>query len=155
MVVDLDEQAGVFEVREHALARLVAVEPRVRAALFGDGGVGIEDVDLGAVVALRDLEVIGVMSRRDLDRAGAERGVDVLVGDHGDVPPEQRQHDGGANNRSVALVVGMHGDARVSEHRLGPSRRHHERVNVADRLVPLGVAILTGWLAGRTAARGG
>jgi hypothetical protein len=37
-------------------------------------------------VPAADLEVIGVVRRGDLDRAGAELRVDVLVGHHRDLP---------------------------------------------------------------------
>ncbi len=76
-----------------------------------------------------DVIVVGVVRRRDLERAGAEREVHVRVGDDRDAAcstigsrtllPDQVL---------VALVVGMHRDRDVAEHRLGAGRRDHERL---------------------------
>ena len=48
-------------------------------------------VERRQVVALADLEVVRVVRRGDLHRAGAELRVDVLVGDDRDAPAGQRQ----------------------------------------------------------------
>ena len=90
----------------------------------------------GQVVPLADLEVVRVVRRGHLDRAGAERRVDVLVGDDRDPPAGQRQLDLGADQVLVALVVGVHRHRGVAEHRLGPGGGDHDRVvavAVADR----------------------
>jgi hypothetical protein len=42
-------------------------------------------------VALADGVVVGVVRRRDLDHAGAEGAVDVVVGDDRDLAVAQRQ----------------------------------------------------------------
>ena len=80
------------------------------------------------VVPLADLEVVRVVRRGHLHRAGAERRVDVLVGDDRDAPAGERQLDLGADQVLVALVVGVHGDGGVAEHRLGPGGGDHDRV---------------------------
>ena len=82
----------------------------------------------GQVVPLADLEVVRVVRRGHLDRAGAERRVDVLVGDDRDAPAGQRQLDLGADQVPVPLVVRVHGHRGVAEHRLGPGGGHHDRV---------------------------
>ena len=74
MLVGLDEEAGRVEIGENALARLVAVEPGVDAAFLGDGGIRVHDVDLRAVVACADLEVVRVVRGRDLHGTRAELG---------------------------------------------------------------------------------
>ena len=51
----------------------------------------VEDVDLRQVVALADLEVVEVVRRRDLHRAGALLGVGIFVGDDRDAAADQRQ----------------------------------------------------------------
>ena len=73
-------------------ARLEAVEPleplrRGQA----DPRLGRHDVDAGQVVPAADLEVGRVVRRRDLHRAGAERGIHGVVGDDGDQPVHERQ----------------------------------------------------------------
>ena len=79
------------------------------------------------VVPPADLEVVGVVRRGHLDRTGAERRVDVVVGDDRDPPAGQRQLDLGADQVLVALVVRVHGDRGVAEHRLGPGGRDDDR----------------------------
>ena len=135
MLVGLDQRPERLEVRQHALAGLVAVEPRVGAALGRDGRVGVHDVDLGAVVPLADVEVVGVVGRRHLHRAGAEGRIDEVVGDDRDLAPHERQHDGRAHERRVALVVRVHGHAGVAEHRLRTGGGNDHVVDAADRLL--------------------
>jgi hypothetical protein len=96
----------------------------------GDAGVLVEDAEHRQVVPAADLEVVGVVRRRDLHRAGAERRVDVLVRHHGDQPAGQRQQHLGADQVAVALVVGVHRHGRVPEHRLDPGRRDVDRAAV-------------------------
>ena len=71
------------------------------------------------VVALADGEVVGVVGGRDLDRAGAELGLDPVVGDDGDLAA----HRAAARTRLavqvlVALVGRVDGDGGVAEHGL-------------------------------------
>ena len=88
--------------------------------------VGREDVDQRQRVALADLVVVEVVRRRDLDAAGAERRVDVVVGDDRDLAVGERQPDLLADQVPVALVVRMHGDGGVAEHRLRARRGDDE-----------------------------
>ena len=62
--------------------------------------------------------VVEVVRRRDLHAAGSELRIHVFVRDHGNPPPHQRQHHGGAHQRAVAGVVRMHGHRGVAEHGL-------------------------------------
>ena len=83
-----------------------------------------------------DLEIVEVVRRRDLDRAGALLRIGILVGDDRNAPPDQRQDRVLADQIPVALILGMHRDGGVAEHRLRPRRRDHdEPVRVAlDRI---------------------
>ena len=79
------------------------------------------------------------MAGRDLERAGAELGVDVLVGDDRQQPADERQDRRLADQARVALVAGVHRDGRVGQHRLGADRRHRDRARarlerVVDRV---------------------
>ncbi len=80
-----DVEPGGLEIGDDELARLLDFEA---AVLRGDRvvqrPVRVQDVDLGEVVALPHLEVVGVVGRRNLDQAGAELAIDVLVGDDRD-----------------------------------------------------------------------
>ena len=66
----------------------------------------------GQVVPAADLEVVRIVRGGDLDRAGAELGVDMRVGDDRDHPAGQRQLDLMADQMAVARVIRVHGDGR-------------------------------------------
>jgi hypothetical protein len=72
------------------------------------------------ITSLYDEEVVGVVGRRDLERAGAELHVHILVGDDGDLAVHEGQDHGLADHVLVARVIGVHGHGRVAEHGLGP-----------------------------------
>ena len=151
----LDHAAGALALRErehvrlrstreallverllHRGARALAVEARERSALLVEGAVEVEDVDLLEVVPLAGREVVEVVRRRDLHRAGAELGVDEdRVGDDRDLSIDERVNELLAVEVLVALVVGVHRDGRIAEHRLGTRGRDHEEF--AGRAVDL------------------
>ena len=141
IVGDFGEQSALVHHRHDARARLETVEPverldrRVEFAGRGEAfeklfvpaqrhaRFGVEHIDQPQPMPLADLEVVEVMRRGDLHRAGALFGVGIFVGDDGNEPPDQRQADIAPDKFGVALVFRMHGDRRVAEHRLGPRRR--------------------------------
>ena len=84
-----------------------------------------------------DLEVVRVVRGCHLDRAGAELGIDVVVGDNGDAATGEGKLDLGADEVCVTLVVGMHRDGGVAEHRLGTGGRDDDAVlRVVNAAVP-------------------
>jgi hypothetical protein len=86
-------------------------------------------------MTLTDLVVVEVVSRCDLDAAGAELRVDVLVGDNRYQPAGQRQTDRLADQVCIAAIVRVNGDGRVAEHRLRPRRGDDERlVAIGERV---------------------
>lgn len=102
----------------------------------GDSTPGVHDRDHRQLVAQPDLEVVGVVRGRDFDCAGAEFGVDVLVGDDQQLPVHERVRQAAADQVPVALVVGMHRDGGVAQHRLDPGGGHHDvRARVVERAV--------------------
>ena len=82
-----------------------------------------------------DVEVVGVVAGRDLQRAGAELGLDVVVGDDRQAPAHQRQDRRLADEVAIALVVGVHRHGGVGEHRLGAHRGHRDRALAGLELV--------------------
>ena len=138
--LDLLQQAARRHHGDDALARLEAVDavergdqPRefvivrfepleeVEIALQPNASFGVEDIDRPRAfrfVAPADLEIVEVVRRRDLDRAGALLRVGIGVGDDSDQPPDQRQAHLLADQLLKARIVGMHGDRAVAQHRL-------------------------------------
>ncbi len=92
-----------------------------------DPAVLADHDDLLELVLAADLEVVRVVPGRDLQRAGAELGVHVLVGDDRQPAAHERQHRGLADQPRVALVAGVHRDRGVGEHRLRADRRDRHR----------------------------
>ncbi len=75
---------------------------------------------------LADLVVVEVVAGRDLHAAGAERRIDVLVGDDRNQAIGERQATLLADEMPIALVFRMHGDGGVAEHRFRTRRCDHE-----------------------------
>src|SRR5690348_1261769 len=119
VVRDAVEEALRFEVFDDFFARGEAVEAGVRAGGFGHARVGINDFDFGELVALAHGEIVGVVSGRDFDGAGAEFAVHDFVGDDGDFAIYQRQNRFFADERFVAVIFRMDGDGRVAKHGFG------------------------------------
>ena len=78
--------------------------------------------DLVETVTAADLEVVGVVAGGDLQLAGAEVGLHVVVGDDRQPAPDERQDRRAPDQLAVALVVRVDRHRRVGQHRLGPHR---------------------------------
>ncbi len=70
-------------------------------------------------MALAECEIVGIVGRGYLDRAGAEFAADPLVEDDGDLAVHQWQAELFAVEMEVALVFRMNGYGYVAEHGLG------------------------------------
>ena len=130
-----DHPALLAQRGEHGGPGLEPVQALERA-VRGDHPALVHDHQAGQVVTAADLEVIRVVRWRHLDRAGAERRVDVRVGHHGNPAPGQRQLDVGADQPAVPGIVGMHGHGGVAKHRFHPGGGDVDRVRavaVPDR----------------------
>ena len=76
----------------------------------------VEDADPCETVTVADLEVVEVVRRGDLHRAGALLGIGIFVGDDRDQAADQWQHDVLADQMRVALVIRIHRDAAIAQH---------------------------------------
>ena len=95
----------------------------------------IEHVDQRQTVPPADLEVVEVVRRRDLHRAGAFFRIGIVVADDRNAPADQRQDRGLADQMLEALVVRMHRDRDVAQHGFRPRRRHDDEFVAAfDRI---------------------
>ena len=121
-----DDPALRAQRGDHRGPRLEPVEP-LEGPVRGDHAALVHDRHGRQRVAAADLEVVGVVRRGDLDRAGAERRVDVLVGDDRDPAAGERQLDLRADQVRVALVGGVDGHGGVAEHGLRPGGGDHDR----------------------------
>ena len=100
-------------------------------ALIGLGGrlvncgLGGKNIDQRKVVAGAHLIVIEVVGGRDLDAAGAEFAVDIVVGNHRNFATNQGQHDVLADQVSIPLILRVYGDRCIAEHGFWPGGRDH------------------------------
>ena len=67
-------------------------------------------------MAQSGLEVVGIVRRGDLHRAGSEFGIRQLVQNDGNLAIHQRQQDFGLVQMPVALVAGIDHHRRVAQH---------------------------------------
>ena len=78
----------------------------------------IHDDKLFESVALAGFEVVGIVSRGDLDGSGAEFGLCKLVENDGYLAAHEGKHHRPAVQMGVALIVRIDGDGSVAEHGL-------------------------------------
>ena len=130
------DEAALLAPREHASTGLLLIESGQLPRLLVHEPVGADHHRLGQAVRAADLEVSGVVSRRHLQRAGAELGLDAFVGDHRHVPLDERHDRLLADDAGVPLVLRMDGDGDVGEDR----RRAHGRDRHVARAVGQRVA---------------
>ncbi len=133
---DLIQQSQRLEIGDDHFPRHEAVE----AAIFlrrvvVDLGILGQDVDHRQIVALADLEVVEIVRRGDLHRAGALFRIGMFVADDRDQAAHQRQTDLFADQMLQLFVFGMHRHRGIAQHGLGPCRGHgDELVTALDRI---------------------
>ena len=142
VVFNADKKAHLVKFLDNLRSRLISVHAAELAAVLVDGGVVVHDVDLGQVMALSDLEVVGVVGGRDLDDAGTEFPVDILVGDDRDLSVHERKPHIAADQVFIAVIFGMNGDGRITQHGLGTGGGKLKECGLGDLSVLLDQGIL-------------
>ena len=133
-VLDVIEQVVLLKPLDDGLAALVTVHAGKLAVTLDDHRVLIEDIDLRQVVGLTHSVIVGVVSRSDLDKAGAKVGVDVPILKDGDLAIDDGELDGLTHKGGLLGVLRGDGDARVAEHGLGARGGDDDVVLAVDRL---------------------
>jgi hypothetical protein len=113
------------QILYHLLPRGEALEPAVflgRALVHAR--IQRHDTDRLEAVAPADLVVVEVVARSNLERAGAELRIDMLVSDDRQPATDERQQRRLPDEVEVAVVARAHGDGGVGEHRLGADGRN-------------------------------
>ena len=132
--LDRLEQPGCAQVVDDAPAGVEAVEAAIgHGAVVADLRVEREDLDAREAVAFADRIVVEVVRRRDLDAAGAERRVDIGIGNHRDGAIAQRQLQLAADQMPIPFIVGIHGNRNVAQHGFRAGGRHHQAAHAVDR----------------------
>src|SRR6266849_6746026 len=127
-----------FEVYDYAFAAFLAREALVWPGRGVHPRTRIHHGNLREIMSPPDLEVVRVMRRRDLDRAGTEFAIHRCVRDYRDLAPKQREPHCFSNHPAITLVIGIHRDCSVTEHRLGPRRRDRYRArSISERIADI------------------
>ena len=134
VILDVIEQVVLLKPLDDGLAALLAGHTGKLAVAFDDHRVLVEDVDLRQVVGLTHGVVVGVVSRRDLDKAGTKVGIDMPILKDGDLAVDNGELDGLAHEGGLLGVLRGDGDARVAEHGLGARGGDDDVVLTVNRL---------------------
>ena len=119
---------------DDGLAALLAGHAGKLAIALDDHRVLIENVDLRQIVGLAHGVIVGVVRRRDLDKAGAKVGVDMPILKDGDLAVHDGELDGLAHEGGLLGILRGDGDARIAEHGLGARGGDDDVVLAVDRL---------------------
>ena len=126
VVLDLVEQTQFLEIGHHLFAAGEAVKALIFAGRLVHDSHVVHDLEQLEAMPATDLVVVAIVGRGDLEGAGAEIHLHVVVVDHRDGAAGERQTDADSGQVAVALVVGMDRDAGIAEHGLGPGGGHHD-----------------------------
>ena len=108
-----------FKVGKHRLTGGVTVKALIFPAVGVYGGVAVHYVYLLQAVTFAHQKVVGVVRGGDLDAAGAELFVHVIVGYYGDLASDKRQDQRLAHQRGVAFVVGVDRNGGIAQQSFG------------------------------------
>src|SRR5215211_434038 len=105
---DLPEQPLLVEPHHKRRPRLLACHPGKGTTVLVDGTVVVQYVHRREAATLPDLEVVGVVGRRNLKDTRAELRVYVGVGQNLDLALDERDHDLPPHELFVPLVLRVH-----------------------------------------------
>ena len=134
VLINVIEQVVLLEPRQDGLTALVARHAGELAITLHNDGMLVEDVDLLQAVGLAHRIVVGVVRRGDLDKAGAEIGVDVPIVENRNLAVDDGQLDRLAHERRLLGVLARNGDTGVAEHGLGARGGDDDVLLAVDRL---------------------
>ncbi len=148
MVLDLLDVALGRKIFDELLPRFKSVDTGVGSCCFIQDTVIVHDVDGFKLVAAAYLEVVRVMRRCDLDGAGAELGINKVVGNHRQFSLKYGQNETLAYEFRESTVARIDSHGCVAEHRLRTGCGHRDKglwAAILDRVlyvVELAVFIL-------------
>ena len=100
-----------------------------------DVGVECEDVDGRQLMSLANGIVVEVVGGRDLDAAGTEFRVHIVVGNHRNLTAHQGQRQHLAHQVGIAFVLGADRNGDVTQHRLRPGGGHDQAARAIGEVV--------------------
>ena len=132
MILNLNKKSEGFKVRNHLLPCLVSLHSLIFSTLFIDGGIIVHYVYYFKIMALTNLEVIGVVRRSDLNDAGTEFLIHVGICYNGDILVHEGQDHCFACYFRISLIIGIYRKCRIAQHSLG-TRRCYNHIIIGIR----------------------
>ena len=128
MRLGLYEIPGGVEIGDEGLSALVSVHALVFSGVGIHRRVVVHDLYLLEVMPLPDEEVVRVMGGGNLHAPGPEAYLNVVVGYHGDLAPDERKYKLLSDKVLCRRVVRVDGYRRVAEHGLRAGRRYLDKL---------------------------
>ena len=122
MCLCLYEEIFICQLLEDGFTRLKSIHARKMSGVLIHFPVRSYDFQGLKVVTLRDIEVVGVMRRRDFDSACAKFFIHEIVRDYLDLAPDQGQNQLFPDKLFVSLIFWIYCDCDITQHCLGPGR---------------------------------
>ncbi len=127
IIIDFFKKTETFEILDNLFAAGKTIETAITAGSCIHNALVIHDLEMRQGMALADFVVVAIMGRRDLQGAGTELPVDMVVEHHRDDPVGQRQPDAHSGQVRIALIFGMHGNSGIAEHRFRSGSGDHDK----------------------------
>ena len=113
-VFNLHQQSQLVQVFYDILTAFIALLSFIGSGLFGHDAVFIDDNDGFQVLPQTHLIVVGVMGRGNLNGAGTEFRINIVIGNNGDLPVHNRQQDLFPYQLAIPLVLRIYGYRRIA-----------------------------------------
>ncbi|MNC08438.1 hypothetical protein D3C75_560260 [compost metagenome] len=126
MIFNGDQNTLLLQIRRDGLTAFTPVLTLVRSCFFVHRTALIHYVDLRQIVPLTYLEVIWIMSWRDLNRTAAKLFIYILVSDNWNLPADNRQDQRFADQIFITIILRMNSNCRITQHRLRTCGRYSD-----------------------------
>ncbi len=125
MIFDFQEKASPGQVFHHPPAAFITAQALVGPGILIHDAMVVHDCDLGQVMAQPHFEIVGIVGRSNLYRAGSKFAVNITVRHHRDQSSHQRQYHLTAYHMLIAAVFGVNRHPAVTQHGLRSGSSHH------------------------------
>ena len=116
IVLDLNEESHLIQFLYNSLSCLVAVHTTEFTAVFVDGCIIIQNIDLRQVMAFPYLEVVRVMGRRNLNHTGTEFHIYISVCHHRNFPVYNGKHQFLSDNVFISVILRVYRNSSITQH---------------------------------------
>ena len=136
MVYHFYQQSLCIKISYHSFSCLITIHAVIFAARAVDGGIIMHDIDLSQVMTSSYLEIVRVMSRRDLYAAGSELFVYIRVSDHRDFSVCQWKLQSLSDEVFVSVIIRIDCHCRITKQSLRTGGCDlHITTSVSNRII--------------------